>query len=75
MDPEANVSEQYRILSSRRPDLDRLGELVEALDNWLAAGGFCPSTPAEMRALRSDAIVAIRRGVVGVDDALSDDAY
>lgn len=71
MDPVANVAEQYRILASARPDLERLGELVEALDSWLANGGFCPSTPREMAALRSDAIKAMQRGSVG--DDLSND--
>lgn len=71
MDPTANVDEQYRILASSRPDLERLGELVEALDQWLAGGGFCPRTPREMAALRSDAIRAMQRGSVA--DDLSDD--
>ena len=51
MDPDANIADQ-RILTSRllnEPDdltaRYDLGELHEALDGWLARGGFEPSDP------------------------------
>jgi hypothetical protein len=49
MDPDANLKEQLRLaerlLSEETPDNDdvtRLAELVVALDDWLAGGGFLP---------------------------------
>lgn len=56
MDPDANLAEQREILARLAgratvdavgdgigfDDLDRLAELVEALDGWLARGGFAP---------------------------------
>ena len=49
MDPNANLQEQFRI--SKRAidghplptDLERLAELVLALNEWLQSGGFLPS--------------------------------
>lgn len=70
MDPKANLDEQTRILARAAKangrldsyDLDRLGELIEALDEWFARGGFVPDgwSPLSLRAQRSDAIVAQR---------------
>jgi hypothetical protein len=68
MDPEANMQEQERIVARARgeapgeADLERLQELVEALDGWFAAGGFIPSTrtPAGCRRQREDAMAALR---------------
>lgn len=53
MDPNANISEQRRIAARVKAtrdaggevdgdDADRLAELVDALDIWLARGGFLP---------------------------------
>lgn len=48
MDPDANWEEQQRLLKKiqsnnyDKDDLDRLAELKEALDGWLARGGFPP---------------------------------
>ncbi len=53
MDPDANLAEQHRLIDSLRReanegqpfdeiDVDRLLELVEALDEWLVRGGFLP---------------------------------
>jgi hypothetical protein len=53
MDPNANIEEQARIAAAiveahdagQRPqqcDVDRLAELVLALDGWLRSGGFLP---------------------------------
>ena len=48
MDPEANLSEQLRICQRiaagehDESDVDRLAELVLALDTWLRGGGFLP---------------------------------
>lgn len=49
MDPNANLAEQRRIVArvtrgkASDGDLDRLAELVEALDGWLSKGGFLPT--------------------------------
>ena len=54
MDPNANLEELRELiaLNANRPDgardlrpdeVDRLCELVEALDDWLSKGGFLPS--------------------------------
>jgi hypothetical protein len=54
MDPNANLEEQRRIarriLDGDDRDAERLAELVEALDEWLASGGFLPSDWAAGRA-------------------------
>lgn len=53
MDPDANLAEQRRILyllrtngyrtpTHREQAVDRLLDLVEALDGWLMKGGFPP---------------------------------
>jgi hypothetical protein len=53
MDPTANLSEQLRLSTSlrremeagRKPninDVERLCDLVEALDGWLKQGNFLP---------------------------------
>mgnify|MGYP001600524621 CR=1 FL=1 len=68
MDPESNMQEQDRIVARARgeepgeADLDRLQELVEALDDWFAAGGFIPETrtPAGCRRQREDAMAVLR---------------
>jgi hypothetical protein len=62
MDPIANLDEQARIIASTTPDLERLGELVEALDGWLASGGFIPAgwSAQTLRVQRSEAIVFMR---------------
>lgn len=55
MDPDANLIEQRRIAAriveahdNERPmsgaDAARLGELVIALDHWIARGGFLPAS-------------------------------
>jgi hypothetical protein len=54
MDPDANLKEQLEIVArvngnrdqGEPPDLDdvqRLAELVEALNEWLLKGGFLPT--------------------------------
>lgn len=49
MDPNANLKEQIeiskRILEGeeRDGDAERLAELVESLDGWIAKGGFLPA--------------------------------
>lgn len=49
MDPSANLEEQLEIVEKVRrgqasfEDLDRLADLVEALDCWLKDGGFLPA--------------------------------
>ena len=53
MDPDANLKEQRELSASilkdifdgERPntsDVDRLCELVQAMDGWLSNGGFLP---------------------------------
>lgn len=48
MDPDANLDEQLRIVrrvNDGKADTDdayRLADLVEALDEWIACGGFLP---------------------------------
>lgn len=48
MDPTANLKEQLHIAARVRAGLaasyevDRLAELVEALDEWICKGGFLP---------------------------------
>lgn len=46
MDPNANLEEQRRIVSTiirdGSGDAERLADLVEALDEWLSKGGFLP---------------------------------
>lgn len=47
MDPNANLAEQRRIVArildgDDSADWSRLAELVQALDEWLTAGGFLP---------------------------------
>lgn len=54
MDPNANLAEQLKLTARIYAELDRshpsvdesdvarLCELVEALDEWLAGGGFLP---------------------------------
>lgn len=48
MDPDANLKEIRQICSLQRetdhPPLERLIELVEALDGWLAKGGALPKS-------------------------------
>lgn len=61
MDPVANVEEQERIMASETPDCERLADLILALDEWFANGGFCPRTPGAMRVLRSDAVKFLRK--------------
>lgn len=47
MDPNANLAEQSTLLgASSRYDLNRRRELREALDEWLARGGFAPDWTA-----------------------------
>ena len=51
MDPDANLKEQLEIAheaynhfdDGNDKDMDRLVELVIALDEWLAGGGFLPT--------------------------------
>lgn len=52
MDPDANLAEIRRIVArvtwgadsvDHIHDLERLAELVEALDNWIVGGGFLPT--------------------------------
>lgn len=70
MDPTANIEEQTRILASDTPDWARLADLVLALDEWLANGGFLPAdyTPGALRIQRSDAVKAMQ--LAGVDSLL-----
>jgi hypothetical protein len=42
MDPNANLAEQERILTSSPIDRARLRELRDALREWLGNGGFAP---------------------------------
>jgi predicted deacetylase len=43
MDPDANYREQAELYGSKnREDKERLRELVQALREWLQAGGFKP---------------------------------
>jgi DNA-binding transcriptional regulator LsrR (DeoR family) len=50
MDPEANLQEQRQIVANilhhperrTRGDVQRLAELVEALDQWIVGGAFLP---------------------------------
>lgn len=58
MDPDANLKEQREILRRLdgatdevevQEDCVRLGELVEALDEWLSNGGFLPAAWATKR--------------------------
>lgn len=48
MDPDANLAEQLRIVqrvNDGKADTDdayRLADLVEALHEWIAGGGFLP---------------------------------
>jgi hypothetical protein len=47
MDPDANLKEQLYLCkvvygSADDPDAVRLAELVEALHEWIASGGFLP---------------------------------
>ena len=53
MDPNANLKEQREIVarmidedseSVDTGDAVRLAELVEALDSWISAGGFLPTS-------------------------------
>ena len=52
MDPNANLAEQRRIVArvteghdlvDHIHDLERLADLVEALDNWIVNGGCLPA--------------------------------
>lgn len=48
MDPNANLKEQRELAKkileeNNREDVDRLAELVLALDEWLSKGGFPPT--------------------------------
>jgi len=54
MDPNANLEELRRLVRRQLYDNDltpaevtRLAELVEALDEWIAKGGFLPSAWAK----------------------------
>lgn len=54
MDPNANLEELRRLVRRKlydnnlTPDEDvRLAELVEALDQWIAGGGFLPTAWAK----------------------------
>lgn len=56
MDPDANLREQRRIFARlndqrevSRADLDRLAQLAEALDSWIARGGFLPDAWRKVR--------------------------
>lgn len=53
MDPDANLAEQRQLIAEMQHEIDmtgncdatkteRLLELVEALDEWIAKGGFLP---------------------------------
>lgn len=43
MDPNETLAEMRRLAASADPDdMDRLSQLVEALDDWLRKGGFLP---------------------------------
>ena len=46
MDPNATLKEIREIIKlhndSNAPDLSRLVELIEALDEWISNGGFRP---------------------------------
>lgn len=50
MDPNANLKEQRRIVTriingtASASDVERLADLVEALDNWISRGGFLPDS-------------------------------
>jgi len=49
MDPDENLAEQRRLAAeflepdSELLDIHRLAELVIALDEWIAGGGFLPA--------------------------------
>ena len=49
MDPNANLQEQLQLADlildglGTRANAERLAELVVALDEWIAKGGFLPS--------------------------------
>jgi hypothetical protein len=49
MDPNANLAEQLRLAryvqrgTATPREIDRLAELVEALDEWLRGGGVLPT--------------------------------
>lgn len=57
MDPSANLAEMRRIVArvnegdstDHSADLVRLAELFDALDNWIAGGGFLPTAWAKGR--------------------------
>jgi len=46
VDPNANLAEQLELarelVDDENPDAARLAELVIALDEWIARGGFLP---------------------------------
>jgi hypothetical protein len=49
MDPNATLAEMRQLVrladdTEGTPDLERLAELAGALDGWLMAGGFLPTT-------------------------------
>jgi hypothetical protein len=56
MDPEANLKDQRRLAErilngdGSESDAYRLAELVEALDEWIAKGGFLPARWKRQRA-------------------------
>lgn len=55
MDPNANLREQREIFdrlnagTDEPDDLERLGELALAMDEWLSGGGFLPRAWAAKR--------------------------
>lgn len=48
MDPDTNLAEIRKLLSEHyregTTDYGRLADLVDSLDNWMAKGGFMPSS-------------------------------
>lgn len=54
MDPNAALAEIRRLYGlaewTANPDLQELGEKVEALDDWLTSGGFLPDEWSTRRA-------------------------
>lgn len=54
MDPNANLSEQSRLLNTTaRSDRARLSELRHALAGWLSGGGFQPDWNAHPDATKA----------------------
>ncbi|TAL43759.1 MAG: hypothetical protein EPN91_05840 [Salinibacterium sp.] len=80
MDPDSNLRDQLRLAKQllaevdegSQPDQDdigRLAELVIALDNWIAGGGFLPKA-WNYHPIRTDTIARIATCLAVAEDGL-----